>query len=119
MSKKDLQNSNFVAREAETIADALKYITQNRRGCVAIVDDKFIFKGVVSDGDIRRGMLEGATKMTPLSQVINVSPIVLREKEADSGKGEEIFKTNSAINVLPVLGDTNILADVLIRNPEK
>ena len=119
MSKKDLQNNSLVITPEMTIEDAMGAITDNQRGCVAVADDEGVFEGVVSDGDIRRAMLRGATRITPVSKIVNMNATVITETEAKEGRADEIFQQESSINILPIVDDRNILIDVLIREPKK
>jgi len=119
MSKNNLQNSSLVLHTTATIEEAMGAITDNQRGTVVIVDDDFIFQGVVSDGDMRRAMLQGATRLTPVSKIVNMNATVIEEKEAAAGKAEEVFNQKSDIRALPVVDAHNKLVDVIIRDPEK
>ena len=119
MDKKELHNSNFVIHTNATIGDVLLRITDNHRGCVVVVNDNFILEGVVSDGDIRRAMIRGATRMTPLSQIINRSPTIITQKEAKRGKGKQILKSKRPITLLPVVDAEHRLVDVVLREPGK
>lgn len=110
----NLKNNNFVINDNSNIKEAMEAITDNQRGCVAAVDDDFILQGVVSDGDIRRAMLRGATMETPISKILNTNPVVaFSRREAD-----EIFAKEFSINILPIVGKGNKLFDVAIRDPQ-
>ncbi|EKO3975210.1 nucleotidyltransferase family protein [Vibrio fluvialis] len=58
-----------------TIKEALRVIDTESLRVALVVDDKGIFQGVVTDGDIRRGLLAGKTLETMLSEVMNRKPI--------------------------------------------
>lgn len=73
----------------------------------------------MADGDIRRAMLRGATRMTPVSKIVNMNAMVITETEAKAGRADEIFQQESSITILPVVSDRNTLIDVLIREPKK
>lgn len=113
-----LQNNSFVINLNSSIKEAMVSITDNQRGTVAVVDDDFHLQGIVADGDIRRAMLRGATMLTPISKIINANPVVLNKNDFEAGKGEEIFKEELSINLLPVVDENNKLIDVAIRNPK-
>lgn len=119
MKKKKLTHGSLAITHDATIEEAMGAITDNQRGCVAVVRDQNIFEGVVSDGDIRRAMLQGATRLTPVTKIINMNATVITEDEARRGRAEEIFNTESSINILPVVDTKNTLVDVLIREPKK
>ncbi len=114
-----LQNNPFVLNLNASIKEAMAFITDNQRGTVAVVDDDFHLQGIVADGDIRRAMLRGATMLTPISKIINANPVILNKNDFEAGKGEEIFKEEPSINILPIVDENNKLIDVTIRSPQK
>ncbi|HEY4517670.1 MAG TPA: CBS domain-containing protein [Candidatus Paceibacterota bacterium] len=118
MNKK-LENSSFLINSLATIQDAMGAITDNQRGAVVIVDEKGHLYGLISDGDIRRAMLGGATLQTPVEKICNMRPLTITEGDAQAGKGKRIFDEEASITVIPVVGAGNTVADVLVRDPEK
>ena len=68
---------NLLIRGGCTIKDAMKAITLNKKQAVVIVDSQMTLKGVVTDGDIRRGILKGISIEENISQVLNVSPKII------------------------------------------
>ena len=94
-------------------------ITDNQRGTIIVIDDSFYFQGLATDGDIRRGMLKGATMETPISKIINTNPVVINKNGDINKKAEEIFKADSSISVIPIVDDNNILIDIKTRDPKK
>lgn len=119
MKKTDLKNSPFVINENSSIREAMGAITDNQRGTIVVVGSNFLFQGLVTDGDIRRGMLKGATIETPISKILNTNPVVLNRNDFKAGKAEKIFSEESSINVLPVIDENNKLINIAIRSPQK
>jgi len=116
---KNILHSSFVIRGDATIEEAMGAITDNQRGAVVVVGEGGVFAGIVSDGDIRRGMMRGAIIHAPLLKILNQNALVITETEAKNGKGEDILSDRSDVTVLPVVDSRNVLTDVLIRNPSK
>ncbi|MGI6590890.1 MAG: CBS domain-containing protein [Eggerthellaceae bacterium] len=54
------QLKDFLIVQDRTLRDALKAIEKNRRGFVAVVDDDGRMVGTLTDGDVRRKLLDGA-----------------------------------------------------------
>lgn len=113
MDKKILEFSNFTINENGSIDEAMKAITDNKCGAVIVIDDGLIFKGVASDGDIRRGLVRGATPLAPVFKVMNANAVVLTAQNIDSA--EKVFRDHAGITVLPVVNDSNQLIDVVVR----
>jgi len=107
----------YLIKENETIENALKLITENHRGSVIVVDDDGKLLGVVSDGDVRRGLVHGNSVRSPINKVMNINPTYL--EEANRAKAEEIIAGNVSINLIPIVNDLNQVIDVEIREEVK
>ena len=122
MAKIGLKNSNFVVDEDLTLEEAMRVITVNKKGAAIVLDKQNHMVGVVSDGDIRRAMIKGATMLTPIYKVMNsnVKTITLENKEILS-KPQKFFDENRHIHLLPVVNKDNKLVDLLVLdyNPAK
>jgi perosamine synthetase len=56
---------------AASIKDALKVIDHNAQGICFVTDEKDRFIGVVTDGDIRRALINGSLLTSELSKIVN------------------------------------------------
>jgi dTDP-glucose pyrophosphorylase len=72
-------NEAKIGRNA-SIRDAIAAIERTRRFIAAVVDDENRLLGVVSDGDIRRAILQGQTVDSPITGAMSVDPIVASDK---------------------------------------
>src|SRR5258706_10285409 len=93
----------FIVRDSATIDEVMKVITDNQRGAVIVVDGRGILFGVASDGDIRRGLVKGATMLTPISKIANKNVYSVKEGSNQDKKAEELFKSHIEVSVIPVL----------------
>lgn len=117
MTKFNYKNSNYVVIENVSLKDAMQIITVNQRGSVIVVNNNGTLLGILSDGDTRRALLRGATLMTPISKLVNLNVIGLSDKDNIKKLSEEIFKTNTVVNIIPVVDNKNGVVDVIVRNP--
>ena len=66
----------------QSIRDALTAIDRNRRGIALVLDDRRHLLGTLTDGDLRRAILAGATLDTPLKVALerkgNAAPVTAR-----------------------------------------
>jgi len=60
-----------------TIQDAAKNLTESAQKISLIVDSKDRLIGTISDGDIRRGLLNGLTLASSIDQIIRRNPLVV------------------------------------------
>jgi dTDP-glucose pyrophosphorylase len=62
---------------AGSIEDAIKVLSDASLKIVLVTDSTLRLMGTITDGDIRRGLLRGLTLSSPISEVINLKPIVV------------------------------------------
>ena len=82
-----MKDSPYTIKEDATIADVLEVITENHHGAVIVVDSDDQLVGVVSDGDLRRALVKGATNLTPIFKILNPNVISIREKNSQKELG--------------------------------
>ena len=92
----------------QTIEHALKVIDKNAQGICFVVGDKKEFLGVVSDGDIRRGLLKGSDLQTPLTRIMNSKAFTLPVTTAD-----ELIQASltDKVRYIPLLDEKNVPVD--------
>lgn len=108
-----LQNFDYIINADSTLSDAMVKITVNHRGCVVVVDNDMLVVGVLSDGDIRRAMVKGATTFTPVEKAMN--PNFVSVSSGDNIDADKFFEDHKNINIVPVIDDKNKLVDVIAR----
>lgn len=64
-----------------SIEDAIQEITNKKLGFTAIIDKQNIPKGILTDGDLRRLLLNHTSLETPISEVMKEKPITLNKKQ--------------------------------------
>lgn len=62
-----------------TIREAMSAMTSSHIGLMPVVDTQSVLVGVVSDGDVRRALLEGVALDSPVTAILNRHPVVVRE----------------------------------------
>ena len=80
-----------LVQETATIKDALEILDVEGLRVVLVIDDDEILKGVVTDGDIRRGLLEGESLETTIDRVMNKNP---HTAQSGTSREELINKMN-------------------------
>ncbi len=66
--------NNVLIKPDNSIRDALEIINNEALRVALVVDNNQHLVGVVTDGDIRRGLLKNLTLADPVSLVMNLSP---------------------------------------------
>ena len=72
-----LIDSRSLSQDA-SIRQAFELLSGTFGMVVTIVDEKEVLKGVVTDGDLRKALLNGQSIDTRLGEVANVDPVVVR-----------------------------------------
>jgi len=107
--------ADLVLDEGKTIRDAMALLDANAREVVLVHDAESRISGLITDGDIRRGLLAGASLQTPIIAVMRrdfftVGPEVDRAAVLDMMKAR-------AFQHVPVLdGERRLLAVHFLRD---
>lgn len=64
-----------------TVVDALRVIDGSGLQVAVVVDANGLLKGLITDGDVRRGLLRGLSLEVPVTEVMNTNPITLGVQE--------------------------------------
>lgn len=102
--------NKFQIDESATLKDAMEAITANGRGVIFIrtQDEKII--GILTDGDIRRALLEGTTFMAPVSTIM--SPKMIFSDTSDKKTIKQIM-LEKKVSMVPVLSKEKHLIDLI------
>ena len=107
----DISKLDYIASVEDTIEEAWTKIEANKHRSVVVVDgDKLV--GTLSDGDLRKAMLKHRLMSTPVSEVMNVNFLSLKEDER--GRAEELFREHD-IFLIPLVDNDLKLVDILVR----
>ena len=77
MGKREL--NNIIFNENTTIIDAMRLIDQNAKGILILVNNENKILGSITDGDIRRLILEGKSVTLPIIDLYNKECIYVNE----------------------------------------
>ncbi len=106
-----MQKSKFIINKNASIEEALKTIDTNGSGFVLIEKNKKII-GVVTDGDIRRQLLEGHVLEDNIDECINKNFVYASDGEA---RESIIKKLDSEIKFIPLLNQDFELIKILTK----
>lgn len=102
----------FLARETSSVVEAMQKIDANCRGILFIVDEGQRLTGVVTDGDIRRWLIQTGSLQDPVSRFMNKAPKFLYQKQLHLA--QELM-ARYTITALPVLGAGGDVIDIVFR----
>ncbi|MCL1141722.1 nucleotidyltransferase family protein [Shewanella gaetbuli] len=91
----------------QSIRDALEIINQHALQVALVVDESDALQGVVTDGDIRRALLNNMTLNVPVSKVMNPNPITAN---IDTPKQKLIrLMEQKSILAVPLISDEKVV----------
>jgi len=92
----------FCIPDSKNIIDALRIFEKNRTNLVIVVSKNKIFLGVLSISDIRKAILNGLNINSPIKNIINTTPLVLRDK-IDENQITDIVSSDQFNSIRPPL----------------
>jgi dTDP-glucose pyrophosphorylase/predicted transcriptional regulator len=99
-----------------TILDAIKIMDTSglKIGFVMVIDDNGILDGVVTDGDVRRGLVKGVDVGSTVEQIMSSCPIVATENESEN----DIVDTMKfyKINHIPIVNSQGVVIGLKVSN---
>lgn len=95
-----------VAPEA-SVRDAVEVLSATGRQIVLVLDGDDRLRGVVTDGDIRRGLLRGVALDAPVAEVANPSPVVATTDTSEAER--RTLLERHGIRRLPILRDERVV----------
>ena len=84
------------------IRQAMKKLSQSGEKCLVIVDEKNTLLGTLSDGDLRKSILNGAKMSNSIQQIYQSNPTVLIDGKYEEEDVKEIF-TQQRFDLIPVV----------------
>ncbi len=108
-------DENPVVLGKTTVQEALFVITDKGLGAVSVIDENGIMQGVLTDGDIRRGLSKGVDFLQrPVTELMTRSPKTIT-KEKLAAQALHIMESNKPkpITVLPVVDSDNKVIGLL------
>ena len=106
-----METSKFTLSKNSSISDALKKIDQNSSGFI-LVESRSKIIGLLTDGDIRRGLLEGALLEDKIEKCINMNFAYALEGDT---RESIIKKLDGEFHFLPLLDKNFKLLSILSK----
>lgn len=102
-----MQEQCFILNESSTFHQAIAKLDENGDGVLPIVDSKGYFIGLITDGDVRRAVLNNKTD---LKKIINSNPYKLTTDTTNDERLKYLKKYK--IRHLPIIDQNNKLTQI-------
>ena len=106
--------NRLILDEQVTFKDAINLLDQNGNGFLAVVDKEDKLIGILTDGDIRRAILDNKTN---LEDIINKTPMTMLESESKKSiihKLKQLHRKH-----MPIVDNNMILKDIIVLDEEE
>ena len=95
-----------------SVRDAMKMLSKSGQKSLVIVDDDNLLIGTLSDGDIRKAILNGADMGDSIKSYYQPNPTTLTHNKFKNEDAKDIFKINK-FDLIPVIDERSKLVDIL------
>ena len=103
---------NLLINPNSKIKNALKQMTETGEKCLVVVDKKNTLLGTISDGDIRKAILNGKINKDKINEYYQKRPTFLREENYSLSQAKNIF-LKKRIDVIPIVERSKKVIDVI------
>ena len=103
---------NLLIKPNLNIKNALKQMTETGEKCLVVVDSKNILLGTLSDGDIRKAILNGKIHSDKINEYYQKRPTFLRKENYSISRAKNIF-LKKRIDVIPIIERSKKVVDVI------
>jgi dTDP-glucose pyrophosphorylase len=111
--KHNIHLDSIVVASDARVVDAVKAIEAGGLRVCVVVDSNGVLVGVVGDGDIRRGFLNGVSLRDSVWKVTNSSPLV--GKDNASEKSLDLLLESAALDHIPIVDTAGRFVKIHIR----
>lgn len=107
----ELTLPDLIVRPGEALRDAMQRMTRNHKGVVFVCDGGTHVVGVLSDGDVRRALLDETLLMAPVSSVMNPDPVTAPSSE----QAQALIQLRGLLAV-PVVDAEGAILEVVVED---
>jgi len=107
--------NNMICTTEDSLLNVLKIINLNAKGIVFIVDERNKLCGTISDGDIRRALLNDMTLDEKVGSIVSEDFVYGLDSEEYKSL---MSKISSKIKVIPIVDTNHILVDLFEYNQD-
>lgn len=101
----------FLVKKEHNIKQAMQIINENAEGFAVVADDNKRVLGVVTDGDIRRGIIGGKTPLDKIEKIMNPNPVTISEKKLTKEDFKSLF--SGKIKFIVVTNEEKEIVDII------
>jgi len=98
--------------EELSLIESIRKLTELGTKTLVVSNSKNALLGTLSDGDIRRAIIEGSSLDETISSIYNKKPSYILKKEFNKEKAFNILLNNN-FDLIPVVDDDNVISEII------
>lgn len=104
---------DYITNLEMPILDVMKQIDKNGQGIVYVCDDDFILRGAITDGDVRRAIIQTGDLNTKALDIMFKEPVVLSRQDKDS---VSIVMHQKMVRSIPIVDESYRIIDIYFQD---
>ena len=112
------RGEKYCVSSGAIVKDAIKILNVQKGKIVIVLDSQNVVVGTITDGDIRRALLDGITVDYPVAKVMNKDFLFIKKHNYSEQKASELFIKHS-IKQLPILDTKKNLVSIVFTDDIK
>lgn len=106
--------NNFICIDSISVVDAMGLIDANSKGIIFVIDKDGKLIGALTDGDIRRWILNSGELSAPVSCAMNKSPLCLKDKTDAIN-----LMSEKCITAVPIVDENKCIIDICFLSDQR
>lgn len=100
--------SDYVIANTSTLKEALIKMTASHKGVLLVADKEYKLLGILSDGDVRRALINDVSLSVPVEQIMNLNPVVAKDEQ----QAGSLLQAKQHLLLLPVVDNNGVLVGI-------
>ena len=105
----------YTSYKEDSLKEVMKKICRGGERAAFIVSEDNTLRGLVTDGDIRRALINGASIEEPIEKYMNRNPVMVKTDYSADIISKILSTPGNLINILPVVNEENKLVKILFH----
>ena len=118
MSVDKTRSEKYCVPSGSIVKDAIQTLNNQKGKIVIVLNSENVVVGTITDGDIRRALLDGVTVDYPVEKVMNKDFLFIEQEKYSEQKASELFIKHS-IKQLPILDTKKNLVSIVFSDDIK
>ena len=98
----------FIIESGTLLRQGLIKMTEGHKGILFVLNEKSQLQGVLTDGDIRRALVDGVSLDIPIDKVMNINPVVVKTRQ----DAENLLISNPEFLAIPVVDENGFMLGI-------